>query len=169
MFGAFSQVEANGARGRMGAEALNQGMPMGSAARPSCTFELTVRGRPARSPRFCQLALVCRVLGQAVDLAVSAFLALPAIESSISACSLMRFRPFAGRADAAGSCAMLRRSASMVTVDACACSSARIREQRAGKTLIHFNLCPYAVDPFLQHRNRESLAVARRDGFLFMA
>jgi hypothetical protein len=97
------------------------------------------------------------------------FLALPAIESSISACSLMRFRPFAGRADAAGSCAMLRRSASMVTVDACACSSARIREQRAGKTLIHFNLCPYAVDPFLQHRNRESLAVARRDGFLFMA
>jgi len=32
-----------------------------------------------------------------------------------------------------------------------------------------FNLCPYAVDPFLQHRDRESLAVARRDGFLFMA
>ena len=29
-----------------------------------------------------------------MDLAVSAFLALPAIGSSTSACSLMRFRPF---------------------------------------------------------------------------
>jgi hypothetical protein len=54
-------------------------------------------------------------------------------------------------------------------LDLLACSSARIREQRASTSLIHFNLYPYAVDPFLQHRDRESLAVARRDGFLFMA